>query len=141
MTPTSFPPVPKEGSLFSPTQKALGKSTVQACHYHLTHHCLHTFLHQTYLWFQGFQHKLIFGSRLSITYPHPICHSSLAAEASIPASDHLVQPSAITQLSDFPKSILVLSFILPFLLLLLISSRFFCVNFSVSPISELTSGS
>lgn len=32
---------------------------------------LHTFLHQTYLWFQGFQHKLIFGFKAFHHLPSP----------------------------------------------------------------------
>jgi len=76
--------------------------------------------------FKAFSISLSLVSRLPITYPHPIYHSSLAAEASISASDRPVKPSAITQLSDFPTNVFMLSFIPPFLPLLLISSTFQC---------------
>lgn len=81
--------------------------------------------------FKAFSISLSLVLRLSSTYP--ICHSSLATEALIPASDHPLKHSAITQLSDFPTSICVFPFILPFLPLLLVSSSFFlCQLFSAT---------
>lgn len=84
-----------------------------------THFCI-----KVIFGFKAFSISLSLVSRLSITYPHPIYHSSPTTEASIPASDRPVRPSAITQLSDFPTSIFMLSFILPSLPLLLVSSVF-----------------
>lgn len=140
VTQTLFPPVLIKRSLFSPTQKALAKITVQTCHYHLIHHHLYQLSPHilanlslgsrlsavAYLWFQGFP---------SLTLTLSIIPHSLLRHRFL-----LLKLSAITQLSDFPKCIFLLSFIPPILPLLLISSSFFCVNFSVPSISELMSG-
>lgn len=94
----------------------------------LSPHSLHTFL-QTYLWFQGFP-SLTFTLSIILHYwgidsCFWSCHKAICCHPTI----------------RFSKKRFCAFFLPPFLPLLLVSSSFLCVNFSVPPTSELTSGS
>lgn len=73
------------------------------------------FLHQIYVWFQTFPSLTLILSFIP------------TAEPLIPAFDHSLKASAITQISGISTNLFMLSFILPFPLLLLLS----CILFSV----------
>lgn len=78
--------------------------------------------------------KLMFDFKAFHLLPSPFL-SFLTTEPLIPASNHSVKPSTITKISDFPTNLFMLSFILPFLLLVLLS----CILFSVSELTEMAS--
>lgn len=71
VTPTLFPSVQIKKSLFSPTRRLQSKPATITSLAAVFTSSLHTFLHQTYLWFPGFQHKLIFAFKAFHHLPSP----------------------------------------------------------------------
>lgn len=109
--PTSFPPVLIRRSSSSSTQTALANITAQTCHYHQLS-LRDAFLHQTYVWFQAFPSLTLTLSFLTHCFLLLITPWSLPLSPKYPIFQHFF----------------MLSFILPFLLLVLLPSIFLSVS-------------